>query len=330
MKLASFHADRRDRIGLVLNDGDLVDASDAMSRLGFPLPQSTPYLDVESVIAGGEAMLKRLRRAQEFAQSEPDKVRRFPADKVTWHPPLRRPSKIICIALNNRSVDAMKIKGPTDHPAFFLKPSTSLTGHNTPIRLRESYGLTHSEPELAVVIGKILSNVEEDAVYEGVFGYTIVNDVTSIRMRDEDSFSFRYFRQNAATGEISQGEAHTSYAGRYKGSDSFGPCGPFIVTRDEIPDPHALEISCHLDARLVARDRTRNYVWSIPAAISHISRNVTLLPGDIVCMGTAAGGADDKDAEVPSAFKADLQGFGGVVSISITNIGTLSNTVEAI
>jgi 2,4-didehydro-3-deoxy-L-rhamnonate hydrolase len=330
MKLASFHADGRDRIGFALNDGSLVDASEAMGRLGFPLVRNGSNLDIEPAILGGDPMLKRLRKAIDFAQAEPEKVRRFDADEVTWHPPLRRPSKIVCIALNNRSVDAMKIKGPTDHPAFFLKPSTSLTGHRTPIRLRRSYGLTHSEPELAVVIGRRLTDAAPEAVYDAIFGYTIVNDVTSIRMRDEDSFSFRYFRQNTETGEISQGEAHTSYAGRYKGSDSFGPCGPFVVTRDEIPDPHALEISCHLDDQLVARDRTRNYVWSVPAALSHISRNVTLLPGDIVCMGTAASGSDDKDAEVPSTFKADLQGFAGIVSISITNIGTLSNTVEAI
>jgi 2,4-diketo-3-deoxy-L-fuconate hydrolase len=331
MKLACIHAGGRDRIALGLADGSLVDAGDALAALGLPSLDTGTYPDVEQLIAAGDSVLSDLAKAVEFAEGRPAKLRRFRADEVAWHPPLRRPSKIVCIALNNRSVDAMKIKGPTDHPAFFLKPSTSLTGHNTPIRLRKSYGLTHSEPELAVVIGKRLTDVAPEAVYDGIFGYTIVNDVTSIRMRDEDSFSFRYFRQNTETGEISQGEAHTSYAGRYKGSDTFGPCGPYAVTRDEIPDPHALEISCHLGDQLVARDRTKNYVWSVPLAISHISRNATLLPGDLVCMGTAAGGKDDeKDAAVPSTFKADLQGFAGVVSISITSIGTLSNTVEAI
>lgn len=226
----------------------------------------------------------------------------------------------------------MKIKGPTDHPAFFLKPSTSLAGHRSPIRLRPSHGLTHSEPELAVVIGRTLSNVPPDEVYPGVFGYTIMNDVTSVRMRDEDSFTFRYFKQNVETGEISQSEAHTSYAGRYKGSDTFGPCGPYIVTRDEIPDPHALEIRCMMDDQVIARDQTKNYVWSVPLAISHISRNMTLLPGDIVSMGTAAGRAEDENEgnSVPTTFKADLQGYAGEVSISITRIGVLSSSVLAV
>jgi 2-keto-4-pentenoate hydratase/2-oxohepta-3-ene-1,7-dioic acid hydratase in catechol pathway len=276
-------------------------------------------------------MLNRLREALIYGEAHRDRLRVFTPNQLQWYPPLRRPSKIICIALNNRSVDAMKLKGPTDHPAFFLKPSTALTGHNTPIRLRPSYGLTHSEPELAVVIGRTLADISPDAAYDGVFGYSIMNDVTSVSMRDEDSFTFRYFKQDPQSGEVSQSEAHTSYAGRYKGSDTFAPCGPFVVTRDEIPDPHTLEIRCTLGEQLVASDQTKNYVWSVPAAISHISRYVTLLPGDIVAMGTAATSDRGRAAgEIPVTFRANLQGFRGLVSVSISGIGCLSNSVETL
>jgi hypothetical protein len=128
-------------------------------------------------------------------------------------------------------------------------------------------------------------------------------------MREEDSFTVRIFRP-AADGSVSVGEAHTSYPGRYKASDTFAQMGPFLVTRDEVPDPAALTITCHLGDRLVASDNTKNYVWSVADALSHISRTMTLLPGDIVSMGTAVGGERDPDApQVPGVTRANRSGI---------------------
>jgi 2-keto-4-pentenoate hydratase/2-oxohepta-3-ene-1,7-dioic acid hydratase in catechol pathway len=241
---------------------------------------------------------------------------------------VRTPSKIVCIALNNRALDAVKIKAPTDHPAFFLKPFTALTGHRQPIELRRAFGLTHPEPELGVVIGNRLRHASPAEAIAGVYGYTIVNDVTCVGMREEDSFTVRTFRPGA-DGSISVGEAHTSYPGRYKASDTFAPMGPFLVTREEVPDPAALTITCHLGDRLVASDHTKNYVWSVADALSHVSRTMTLLPGDIVSMGTAVGGEPDPDApQVPGVTRANLIGLTGLVTISISGLGTLENPVQ--
>src|SRR4029450_9492804 len=109
-------------------------------------------------------------------------IKTYSAEECTWRAPVPSPSKVICLALNNRALDRIKIRAPTDHPAFFLKPSTAVTGHFCPIRLRASFGLTHPEPELGVVIAQTLKDVSPAAALDGIFGYTIVNDITSVGM----------------------------------------------------------------------------------------------------------------------------------------------------
>jgi 2-keto-4-pentenoate hydratase/2-oxohepta-3-ene-1,7-dioic acid hydratase in catechol pathway len=165
-----------------------------------------------------------------------------------------------------------------------------------------------------------------------VFGYSILNDITSVGMREEDSFSVRYFKPGEKPGEVTVGEAHTTYPGRYKASDTFAPMGPWLVTRDEIPDPAALRIECRLGERLVASDHSKNYVWGVAQALSHISRTMTLLAGDVVSMGTAVGGDEDDPSapHVPGVTRANLNGFDGQVSVTIARIGTLSNSIQMI
>jgi len=329
MKLASCIVQGQSCIGLQLPSGALVDIA-ALARVIAPR-QPVPA-DLLALIQGGAPALASLHALSEAAAKAGDSLPRIDVSAVTWLPPVVTPSKIVCLALNNRALDAIKIRAPTDHPAFFLKPHTALTGHLQAIRLRAAYGLTHPEPELGVVIGTRLSNVTPQQALAGVFGYTIVNDVTSVGMREEDSFSVRYFKPGPAPGEVTVGEGHTSYPGRYKASDTFAPMGPWLVTRDEIPDPADLRIECRMGDRLVASDHTRNYVWDVPNALSHISRTMTLLPGDIVSMGTAVGGETDDPAapQVPGVTRANLAGLQGLVSVSIERLGTLSNHVQMI
>jgi len=330
MRLASFHVEGRDRIGVELSEGRLIDIADAL-RLAMSGGENPPA-DMIALIRAGASALTALRQAHARALESSKQLRVYSIDEITWHAPVRSPSKIVCLALNNRALDAIKIRAPTDHPAFFLKPSTAVTGHRSAIRLKPSFGLTHPEPELGVVIGRTLKDVSPAAAMEGVFGYTIVNDVTSVGMREEDSFSVRYFKPGNEPGVVTVGEAHTSYPGRYKASDTFAPMGPYIVTRDEIPDPADLKIECTLGEKLVASDHTRNYVWGVAEALAQISKTMTLLPGDIVSMGTAVGGdAGDPDTpEVPGVTRANLVGFEGTVSITISRLGTLTNSVQMI
>lgn len=286
--------------------------------------------DMIALIRKGPSALQQLDRIiQEDASNG---LRPIAIDSVEWLPPVVAPTKIVCIALNNRALDAVKLRAPTDHPAFFVKTQNALLGHQQPLRLRPSFGLTHPEPELAVIIGRKLTDASPAEALNSIFGFTIMNDVTSVGMREEDSFTFRYYLPGPAGGELIAAEGHTTYPGRYKGSDGFAPLGPYIVTRDEIDDPDALDIRCWLGDRLVADDNTRNYVWSVGDGLSHISRSVTLMPGDVVSMGTAVGAETDapgKSKKYPVS-QANLVGHRGAVSIEITGLGRLSNpTVTA-
>lgn len=316
MKLASIHADGADRLVVLVGE----QLADLASFTAAPA-------DMISLIEGGPALLAHI--AADLAVADPAKLALFDPAQITWHPPVRRPCKVVCVALNNRSLDKIKVKAPTDHPAFFLKPYTALTGHGGDIRIRPEYGFTHPEPELAVIVGRTLTDVSPEEAMAAVFGYSIINDVTCTQMREEDSFTLRIDRKQP-DGTHVEDLHHTSYPGRYKGADTFAPLGPFITTADEVPDPSALAIRCHMDGRLVASDNTANYVWSVANALSHISRTNTLLPGDVVAMGTAVGleSADPAAPNLPGITRCNLHGYTGDVTIEITGLGILANPVR--
>ena len=116
----------------------------------------------------------------------------------------------------------------------------------------------------------------------------------------------------------------TSYPGRYKGSDSFSPMGPWLVTRDEIADPHALTVSCLHKGELVTEDSTGNLFYKVPEVLAFLSRYMTLEPGDIVSMGTALKRSAPGSRAVQNV---ELDKLGGPVSVRISGIGELTNPV---
>jgi 2-keto-4-pentenoate hydratase/2-oxohepta-3-ene-1,7-dioic acid hydratase in catechol pathway len=314
MKLASFAAEGRDRIGFVAANGRLIDLAEVLD--------AAPATMIE-LIEGGEALLASVRAAAAAHAEQPGSVQGFAADGVTWHPPVRRPSKICCVALNNSTLDEIKISAPS-HPAFFIKPWTALVGHGQPIVLRPQYGVTHPEPELAVIIGKQTRRIEPEQGNDAVFGYAIHNDITSVSMRNEDSFHFRYGKPKG-DGTYEMVEGHTSYAGRYKGADTFAALGPWIVTRDEIDDPLTLDVRCDIAGENFNEDNTASLTHSVPKVIAFISQHQTLMPGDVISMGTAIHSAGEVARPLTSG---DLNRLGGPVTVTISGIGTLSNPVE--
>ena len=179
-----------------------------------------------------------------------------PVSELTWLPPVPRPGKVICVALNN-SANAGRIMSGPGTPATFNKPATSLLGHGQPIRLKKEFGRVHPEPELAVVIGTGGADIGRDDAMSHVFGYTIINDLTSPTMRTEDTFHYRAIHpRKDGTEGIEYVDTWVSYSGRYKGSDGFGPIGPWIATADEIADPHALTVTCVHQGRVITEDCT--------------------------------------------------------------------------
>src|SRR5690606_35994210 len=264
-----------------------VDALAALASSAGALSAPAPLDDMLSVIALPPEQLAQLADALDRVRRGESTAPTIRADAVAWRPPVPRPGKICAVAMNNSASNERKISAP-DHPAFFLKPASCLVGHLEPIRVRPYYGSVHPEPELAVVIGTPTRDVDFENAMGAVFGYTIFDDVTSNGMRAEDRFHYyAVYASKDDPEKTERVEQHLSYAARYKGSDTFGAIGPWLVTRDEIRDPDDLAVVCKAGGETIAEDSTRYYNYTVAQVVSFISQFLTLEPGDVISMGTA-------------------------------------------
>ncbi|HVS24978.1 MAG TPA: fumarylacetoacetate hydrolase family protein [Gammaproteobacteria bacterium] len=324
MKLASVRYKDRDLVAAEIGPGELV-AVESLLALPFPTsvpPRGTPHQKMRDLIRSGPPLLHALHAALDVARNARS-VERIPASAVRWHPPVRRPGKICAVAMNNSASNERKISAP-DHPAFFLKPASCLVGHGEPIRIRSYYGSVHPEPELALVIGREIRDIPAARALDAVFGYTIFDDITGNGMRAEDRFHYyALYPKKGSPNETERVEQHLSYAGRYKGSDTFGALGPWLVTKDEIANPDDLSVRCSVGGELVADDSTRYYNYKVAEVVSFISQFQTLQPGDVVSLGTAfKPGAARK-----SIHTANLQTVAGPIEITIEGLGVQVNPV---
>lgn len=212
---------------------------------------------------------------------------------------------LICIGQNYiaHAAEAAKFLGleyiKPEHPVYFSKridvavPSGGFIPSHSDITSQLDY-----EGELAVIIGKTCSHVREEDVYDYVFGYTIVNDVSARNIQNN----------------------HKQYMFG-KSLDGAAPMGPFIVTADEIGPPPKLSIKTKVNGELRQNDSTENLIFPIAELISRLSAGITLIPGDIIITGTPAGVGAGFD---PPKFLRP----GDVVECEIESIGTLVNTVK--
>jgi 2-keto-4-pentenoate hydratase/2-oxohepta-3-ene-1,7-dioic acid hydratase in catechol pathway len=319
MKVVSFFADGRERFGALL-DGHVVDFTPHVGASPLAARGIGSVLDLIEAGADGIGFAEYLL-ARPNAGSSSSAI--YSTDDVTWRAPVLRPSKLCCVAFNNTANTGRILRGPK-HPALFTKPASALIGHLAAIECRPEYGRVHPEPELAVVIGRRAKDIGAKDAYDYVFGYTIHNDITSPTMREQDTFHYRAIHpKNGHHREVEYVESWVSYPGRYKGSDTFACLGPWIVTKDEIPDPHALAVACFHKDELITEDNTENLFYKVPELLEFISRYMTLEPGDIISMGTAL----KKSARGGAVQNIDLNRLGGPISVTIDKIGTLTNTV---
>ncbi len=313
MRLAAFNYRGIDRIGVPRGDDGLVDLAAALGG------DSRIPGNMIDLIAMGEAGLELAALADKSGES----AEVIPMEEVIWLPPVPRPGKICGIALNNAASNARKISAP-DHPAFFLKPASCLIGHGAPIVVRPYYGSVHPEPELALIIGKTTRDVDAADAADHIYGYSIFNDITGNGMRAEDLFHYKaIYASESAPDELIQREQHLSYAGRYKGTDTFGVLGPFLVTKDDVPDPDNLGVSCRVSGEVVAEDSTRFYNFKVAEIVSFISQFHTLHPGDVISCGTAFKPSKNRK----SIHHANFLKVGGPVEITIDLLGTQVNPV---
>lgn len=310
MRFASFRVNGQDSYGVALADDEIVDIRAAAEDCPDELIDLLKMGD-----AGRELAAKIL--------DDPPKAAMISTDDITWHPPIRRPGKICGIAMNNSASNERKISAP-EHPAFFLKPASCLIGHKQAVAIRSYYGSVHPEPELAVVIGSKTRDVDASEATQHIFGYTIFDDITGNGMRSEDLFQYyALYASDDDPDKLERREQHLSYAGRYKGTDSFGVMGPWLITRDEIPDPDNLAVTCKVGGEIVAQDSTRFYNYKVAEIVSFISQFQTLHPGDVISCGTAFKPSADRK----SIHHANLQKVDGPIEITIEGLGTQENPV---
>jgi 2-keto-4-pentenoate hydratase/2-oxohepta-3-ene-1,7-dioic acid hydratase in catechol pathway len=211
-----------------------------------------------------------------------------------------RPSKILCIGLNYaKHAKETGAAIPTE-PILFMKSTTSLNGPFDPIIIPKNSEKTDWEVELAVVIGKKASYVSEAEAMDYVAGYVLHNDVS------ERAF------QLERGGTWDKG----------KGCDSFAPLGPWMVTKDEIPNPHTLRLWLSLNGKMMQDGNTDDLIFNIPQLISYSSQFMTLLPGDVISTGTPAG--------VGLGFSPNIYlKPGDVVELGIDGLGSSQQKVVA-
>jgi 2-keto-4-pentenoate hydratase/2-oxohepta-3-ene-1,7-dioic acid hydratase in catechol pathway len=237
---------------------------------------------------------------------------RYGLDRVKLCAPVERPGKIICLAGNYRehiTESGYAAPGQADviTQQLFLKPSTCITGDGEEIVIEHNNVTVGWETELAVVIGRRGKHITAGEAYDHVFGYTILNDVS------ERGLNSRV--ENRRKRELDK--FFDWLAGKW--FDTFAPCGPWLVTKDEIPDPHDLEIRLTINGELRQRGNTRDMIFSIPEQIAYISSIMTLEPGDIISTGTPAGAGVGGEMSLRD---------GDYLVCEIEGVGALRNTVR--
>lgn len=260
----------------------------------FPLGD-VGYDDAVSFIAAGHDVHQRV----EHVAASASKRDLLPLESVHLTAPIPRPQKILCIGLNYRDhAIESKMEIPSV-PTVFAKFSNAVIGPGDPIVLSAATQKPDYEAEFAVVIGKRVKHVSNSDWKECVFGYSILNDVSA---RDVQ----------LATSQWTVG----------KSFDTFAPLGPYIVSADEVPDPHALDIRLSIGGEILQHSNTRELIFRIPELIEYLSQGMTLEPGDIISTGTPAGVGLGRN---PQRWLRP----GEEIMIEIDKIGTLRNPVVA-
>ena len=242
----------------------------------------------------------RLKASGKFTEPGGSQRVFYPERGIKYLPPITNPSKVYGAAGAYQRKKDDGTPGTYDnveYPSFFLKPPSSLTGHDAEINLEGLLTTGVHEPEMAVIISKTAKDVPAAQAMDYVFGYSILNDVSA--------------RDLPAGKHNSQGSTIS------KGLDTFSPFGPYITLKEDVPDPHKLEVYAVLDGERhkwpVPNGNTSFLTFTIPEAIAYLSERMTLLPGDVIATGVPQPTVTFKEGQTSE--------------IVIEGLGTLRNKV---
>lgn len=302
MKLCTFESKGCLHVGSVAGT-DVVDLTTAATFLPAFKKYSALFHCIDCLfhVPQALAIARKVEKVALAAAAVAKRKPRFllPVTGVKYGPPVPHPPKILCIGQNY--VDHCREQNVPlpEIPELFCKFSTSIIGCGDAIMLHKATRKVDYEVELAIVIGKGGKNIPKARALEHVFGYTIFHDVSARDLQ---------FKSKQWT--------------RGKSPDTFAPTGPWLVTRDEVSDPHNLTIRTWLNGQLMQDSNTSNLVFGVPALVEFLSQTITLEPGDIIATGTPPGvGCFRK----PPVFLKP----GDVVKMEIAGLGVLENRVVA-
>ena len=299
MKFCSFSHRDVSRFGLVLPDDTIVDLPQAAKSLLGAEKSLFDTPDLKSWLSQGAVAIESARGILKILEggAEIDAGAVYGKDEVRLLSPIPNPGKIIAIGLNYQDhAEEQKVPLPKI-PLIFAKFPSSLIGPDDEIQLPEISQKVDPEAELCVVVLNGGKGFSRESAREAIAGYTIGNDVSARDLQFSD-------RQWV----------------RGKSCDTFAPCGPFLVTEDELEDPHHLDIELRLNGNLQQSSNTRNLIFDCYTLVSFISQTITLETGDLIFTGTPDGVGVFRD---PPVFLKS----GDVVEVKIEKIGTLKNQV---
>ena len=286
MKLVTFIHNGHSRIGALVGDGSIVD----LNRANPLLPA-----DMLAFLAGGSDAQNLAEKA--LASALPSAV--VARSAVMLQAPIPRPGKILCIGLNYRDHAAESNQPIPQYPTVFAKYNNTVIGPGAAIVLPTVTEQIDYEAEFAFVIGRTARNVKAADALDYVAGYLPFNDVSA-----------RDYQMRTSQWTVG------------KTFDTFGPLGPALVTADEIPNPHDLDIQLSINGEVLQSSNTSNLIFSVNQLIADLTSFMTLEPGDLISTGTPSG--------VGSARKPQRWlRAGDVVRITIEGLGTLENPVVA-
>jgi len=237
--------------------------------------------------------------SSDFTSADSDSV--LPAQQCRLLAPVPRPGKVVCLGLNYMDHAAESGQAVPSEPVVFAKAATSVIGPGEPILLPPASRKVDYEVELAFVMGRRAHAVAASEAMEFVAGYTVLNDVSARDYQMEKPGGQWYLA---------------------KSFDTFCPLGPWIVTREEVADPHDLALRCEVSGEVLQSSSTSKMFFAIPQIIEYLSKVMTLEPGDVVATGTPAGVGF---ARKPPRLLRD----GDIVRCTVEGVGTLENPVRA-
>jgi acylpyruvate hydrolase len=336
MKLVTFKVHTEERIG-ALHGENVVDLNSAYALKLRGEGKSNPRRRADALIptpmidflAGGEESMEAAREAFEFAQKYDDATG-IDDEKIVLGekearlmPPVPRPGKLYCVAVNFYDHATERIKDPEerekeiqklkslnlDVPDVFQKPPSLVVGPRDPLIKVEATDRMDYECELAVVIGREGAYISKEEAYDYIAGYTILIDVSARDQGFPQDVDFRIFK-----GDINWTKG--------KGMDNAAPMGPCIVTRDEVPDPYnpPLRLTTRVNSETRQNNTLDHMIIKIPRIIEYLSNGTTLKPGDIIATGTVAGVAHSWGPE-------GYLNVGDIVECEIQPIGVLKHNV---